>query len=183
MNHLKKIIEDTLLKILLKKDFNKIDINEVQKQTKISQKKFFQIFENKEDIMISFFNRIDQNLEKKIKKKNLGNNFKDNLFEIFMTRIDLLHPYKKNLSNFYMCFQREPNLFIKLYKSFFKSMENNLKLSQTTLEPLKKNLKVLIFSFVYLSTIYEWFKDRSNNNEKVMASLDKKLSLIENLLI
>ena len=44
MNHLKKIIEDTLLKILLKKDFNKIDINEVQKQTKISQKKFFKIF-------------------------------------------------------------------------------------------------------------------------------------------
>ena len=47
MNHLKKIIEDTLLKILLKKDFNKIDINEVQKQTKISQKKFFSTRESK----------------------------------------------------------------------------------------------------------------------------------------
>ena len=183
MEKLKKKVEDTFLKILLKKDFHEIEISEIQKKTKISSRKFFHFFKTKEDIIISFFKRVDQNLEKKIKKKNLGNNFKDNLFEIFMTRIDLLHPYKKNLSNFYMCFQREPNLFIKLYKSFFKSMENNLKLSQTTLEPLKKNLKVLIFSFVYLSTIYEWFKDRSNNNEKVMASLDKKLSLIENLLI
>ena len=100
-----------------------------------------------------------------------------------MTRIDLLHPYKKNLYNFYLSFQKEPNLFIKLYKSFFKSMENNLKLSRVNLEPIKKNLKIFIFSFLYLSIIYEWLKESSNNNEKVMASLDKRLSLIENILI
>ena len=100
-----------------------------------------------------------------------------------MTRIDLLHPYKKNLHNFYLAFQKKPNLFIKLYKSFFKSMENNLKLSRINLEPIKKNLKVFIFSFLYLSIIYEWFKENSSNNEKVMAILDQRLSLIENILI
>ena len=183
MNHLKKIIEDTLLKILLKKDFNKIYINEVQKQTKISQKKFFQIFENKEDIMISFFNRIDQNLEKKIKKKKLGNNIKDNLFEICMTRIDLLSPYKKNLHNFYISFQKKPNLFSKLYKSFFLSMNKNLELSKIKLDPLKKNLKFFLFSFLYLSIIYEWYKENSTNNEKIMAILDSSLSLVENIFI
>ena len=183
MQKLKKKVEDTFLKLLLKKDFHEIKINEIQKKTKISSKKFFQLFKTKEDIIVSFFKRVDQNLEKKIKKKNLGNNVKDNLFEIFMTRIDLLHPYKKNLNNFYLCFQKEPNLFIKLYKSFFKSMENNLKLSRINLEPIKKNLKIFIFSFLYLSIIYEWFKESSNSNEKIMASLDKRLSLIENILI
>ena len=62
-------------------------------------------------------------------------------------------------------------------------MENNLKLSRVNLEPIKKNLKIFIFSFLYLSIIYEWLKESSNNNEKVMASLDKRLSLIENILI
>ena len=100
-----------------------------------------------------------------------------------MTRIDLLHPYKKNLHKFYLSFQKKPNLFIKLYKSFFKSMENNLKLSRINLEPIKKNLKIFIFSFLYLSIIYEWFKENSNNNEKIMATLDQRLSLIENILI
>ena len=183
MQKLKKKIEDIFLKLLLKQDFHEIEISEIEKKTKISSKKFFQLFKTKEDIIISFFKRIDQNLEKKIKKLGLGNNVKDNLFEICMTRIDLLYPYKKKLYNFYLSFQKEPNLFIKLYESFFKSMENNLKLSRINLEPIKKKLKIFIFSFLYLSIIYEWFKESSNNNEKIMASLDKRLSLIENILI
>ena len=96
MQKLKKRIEDIFLKLLLKKDFHEIEITEIQKKTKISSKKFFQLFKTKEDIIVSFFKRIDKNLEKKIKKKGLGNNIKDNLFEICMTKIDLLHPYKKS---------------------------------------------------------------------------------------
>ena len=183
MTNIEKKIEDSFLEILLKKDFNKIKISEIQKKTKVSSKKFFELFKTKEEIMISFFKRIDKILEKKIKKINFGENIKDNLFEICMTRIDLLYPYKKNLYNFYLSFQKEPNLFIKLYESFFKSMENNLQLSRINLEPIKKNLKVFIFSFLYLSIIYEWFKESSNNNEKIMATLDQRLSLIENILI
>ena len=183
MYQLKKKIEDIFLKLLLKKDFHEIEIVEIQKKSRISSKKFFQLFKTKEEIMISFFKRIDQILERKVKKINLGNNVKDNLFEICMTRLDLLYPYKKNLHNFYLSFQKKPNLFIKLYKSFFKSMENNLRLSRINLEPIKKNLKIFIFSFLYLSIIYEWFKENSNDNEKVMAILDQRLSLIENILI
>ena len=62
-------------------------------------------------------------------------------------------------------------------------MENILKLSQINLDPLKKNLKIFIFSFLYLSIIYEWFKENSKKNEKVMSILDHRLSLIENILI
>ena len=183
MQKLQKIVEDIFLKLLLKKDFHEIEIVEIQKKSRISSKNFFQLFKTKEEIMISFFKRIDQILERKVKKNNLGNNIKDNLFEICMTRLDLLYPYKKNLHNFYLSFQKKPNLFIKLYKSFFKSMENNLRLSRINLEPIKKNLKIFIFSFLYLSIIYEWFKENSNDNEKVMAILDQRLSLIVNILI
>ena len=183
MYKVKKKVEEVLLEILLKKDFNKIEIAEIQKRAGITTKKFFQLFKTKEEIMISFFKRIDKILEKKIKKINFGENIKDNLFEICMIRLDLLNPYKKNLYNFYLSFQKKPKLFIKLYKSFFRSMENNLRLSRVNLEPIKKNLKIFIFSFLYLSIIYEWFKESTNNNEKVMATLDQRLSIIENILI
>ena len=55
-----------------------------------------------------------------------------------MTKLDLLYPYKKNLHNFYLSFKKKPDLFLKLYKSFFKSMERNLKLSKINLDPIKK---------------------------------------------
>ena len=183
MTNIEKKIEDSFLEILLKKDFNKIKISEIQKKTKVSSKKFFELFKTKEEIMISFFKRIDQILEKKIKGINLGNNIKDNLFEICMIKLDLLYPYKKNLHNFYLSFKKKPDLFLRLYKSFFQSMEMNLKLSKINLDPLKKNLKVLMFSCLYLSIIYDWLKESSSNNEKVMATLDQRLSLIENILI
>ncbi|SVD53781.1 uncharacterized protein METZ01_LOCUS406635, partial [marine metagenome] len=141
MYQLKKSIEDALLNLLLKKNFDEIEIIEIQKKTRVPPKKFFQLFKTKEEIMISFFKRIDKILEKKIKKINFGENIKDNLFEICMIRLDLLNPYKKNLYNFYLSFQKKPKLFIKLYKSFFTSMENNLRLSRVNLEPIKKNLK------------------------------------------
>ena len=183
MNQLKKKIEEVLLKLLLKKEFQDIEIVEVQRKTRISSKKFFKLFKTKEEIIISFFQRIDQILEKKIKKNKLGNNIKDNLFEICMTRFDLYLPYKRSLRSFYISFQKKPKLFLKLYKSFFESMEKNLKLSHITLDPIKKNLKIFVFSFLYLSIIYEWFKEKSNNNEKIMAILDQRLSLIENILM
>ena len=168
---------------MLKKKFHEIEIIEIQKKTRISSKRFSQLFKTKEEIMISYFKRIDCILEKKIKKNDFGDNAKDNLFEICMTRLDLLSPHKKNLVNFYSSFQKKPNLFIKLYKSFFKSMETNLVLGRINLEPIKKDLKIFLFSFLYLSIIYEWLKESSKNNEKIMAILDQRLSLIENILI
>ena len=183
MHRLKKRIEDTLLKLLLKKDFHEIQITDIRRKTRIPSKNIFTMFKTKEEIMISFFKRIDLALEMKIKKKKFGNNIKDNLFEICMIKLDLLYPYKKNLHNFYLSFKKKPDLFLRLYKSFFQSMEMNLKLSKINLDPIKKNLKVLMFSCLYLSIIYDWLKESSSNNEKVMATLDQRLSLIENILI
>ena len=62
-------------------------------------------------------------------------------------------------------------------------MNKNLELSKIKLDPLKKNLKVFLFSFLYLSIIYEWYKENSTNNEKIMAILDSRLSLVEKFFI
>ena len=47
MQKLKKRIEDIFLKLLLKKDFHEIEITDIQKKTKISSKKFLQLFKTK----------------------------------------------------------------------------------------------------------------------------------------
>ncbi len=100
-----------------------------------------------------------------------------------MTRLDLFNPYKKNLRNFYFSFKNKPDLFLKFYKSFFNSMKINLELSKININSSKKNLKVFLFSSFYLSIIYEWFKDDSINNEKIMSILDHRLGMIEKILI
>ena len=76
MHQLKKKIENTLLKLLLEKDFHEIQITEIRRKTRISSKKFFVIFKTKEEILISFFKRIDSALELKIKKKKFWKQYK-----------------------------------------------------------------------------------------------------------
>ena len=62
-------------------------------------------------------------------------------------------------------------------------MKINLELSKININTSKKNLKVFLFSFFYLSILYEWFKDDSVNNEKIMSVLDNRLGMIEKIIM
>ena len=72
--------------------------------------------------------------------------------------------------------------FVKEYDNF-KTMKLILNLSLINTKPIKAHIKLIIFSLVYLSILNEWFKDFSFNNEKTMAILDTRLSLIESFII
>ena len=176
-------IQESLMSILDKKQLNEIDLEEIFENTKIKNKQLSNLYKNKELILKDFFQRIDSILEKKIKKTDLGVNIKDNLFEIIMIRFDILYPYKKSIKNLYLSIKNKPKIFFELQESFFETMNNMLLLSNIQTDPIKGHLKLIFFSIVYLSILKEWFADNTKNNEKTMATLDKRLSLIENLII
>ena len=123
MNKEKKIIEESLMRILLRKKFKDIDIDEVLRNSKIKSEKFYSLFEDKEQILVSFFNRIDLIMKRKIQEMNLGKNIKDNLFEVCMTRFELLDLYRESINNIYSSIKIKPNMQIDLYDSFFNSMK------------------------------------------------------------
>ena len=177
------IIQDSFMNILLHKKFKDVEIYEIIKKAKIKSKEFNIFYQNKEQIVISFFTRIDLMMEKKIRKLSLGKNIKDNLFEVCMTRFEILDQYKASINNIYSSLKTQPNLAINLYESFFKTMKLILNLSLINTKPIKGHIKLIIFSLVYLSILNEWFKDFSFNNEKTMAILDTRLSLIESFII
>ena len=166
------IIQDSFMNILLHKKFKDVEIYEIIKKAKIKSKEFNFFYQNKEQIVISFFTRIDLMME-----------IKDNLFEVCMTRFEILDQYKASINNIYSSLKTQPNLAINLYESFFKTMKLILKLSLINTKPIKGHIKLIIFSLVYLSILNEWIKDFSFNNEKTMAILDTRLSLIESFII
>tara|TARA_B100001013_G_C24615667_1_gene445066 strand:- start:177 stop:737 length:561 start_codon:yes stop_codon:yes gene_type:complete len=183
MKKKEKIIQDSLMHILLDKKLKYIEIDEIIKKAKISTKEFNIYYQNKEQIIISFFSRIDSIMKKKIKKLNLRKNIKDNLFEICMTRFEVLEPYKKSMSNIYLSLINQPNLAINFYESFFNTMKLILNLSLIDIKHIEGNKKLIIFSLFYLSILNEWINDFSPDNEKTMAVLDKRLSFIESFII
>ena len=65
MKKKEKIIQDSLIYILLDKKLKYIEIDEIVKKAKISTKEFNIYYQNKEQIIISFFSRIDSIMKKK----------------------------------------------------------------------------------------------------------------------
>ena len=177
------IIQDSFMNILLHKKFKDVAIHEIIKKAKIKSKEFNFFYQNKEQIVISFFTRIDLMMEKKIKKLSLGKNIKDNLFEVCMTRFEILDQYKASINNIYSSLKTQPNLAINLYESFFKTMKLILNLSLVNIKLINDNIKLMIFALFYLSILKEWLNDCSSNNEKTMAILDTRLNFIESFII
>ena len=103
-------IQDSLMTILLNKEYKKIQMNEILKKSKLKSKKSFLYYKNKEEILIDFFERIDLIMKKKLINIKMSKNVKDNLFEVFMIRIDILKPFKKSVNNVYLSVKHQPNL-------------------------------------------------------------------------
>lgn len=175
-------IQDSLMRILLNKEYKKIHMNEILKKAKLKSKKSFLYYQNKEEIVTAFFERVDLIMKKKLNNMKMSHNIKDNLFEVCMIRLDILKPFKKSVNNIYLSIKQQPNLLIYLYESFFKTIKLILSLCYIKTDPIKGHLKLVIFSLIYLSIIQEWFNDFSDDCEKTMFVLDKRLGMVENLL-
>lgn len=108
-------------------------------------------------------------------KKNLGDNWRDNLFEILMTRFELAAKKKKDFSALPKAARKDPLPFAK---KFAKTMRNILKLAEAPASPLH----LAAFSGIYLSLIDTFMKDDTKDLAKTMAAVDKRLGWFEQLV-
>ena len=123
----KKKIQDSLMKILLSKELKDIKMSEILSHAKLKSKKVQYLYESKEEIIICFFKRIDLTMKKKVQKIKLSRNIKDNLFEICMTRLDILNMHKNNIVfrgiSSCHCLIDESNVKINLFFSLFLAIK------------------------------------------------------------
>src|SRR4051812_26442140 len=82
-------------------------------------------------------------------KGNLGHNWRDNLFEILMTRLELAAPHKKAYAAILHELRREPREAPAFARMFFKTMHGMLILAKAPASPAH----VAAFSILYASII------------------------------
>jgi hypothetical protein len=108
-------------------------------------------------------------------KKRLGGNWRDDLFEIMMTRLELASPHKKTLSAIPSLLRQSPQEIPEFAKLFFRTMRGILKLAKAPAQPHH----VAAFSLLYASIIEVFLKDNTKDRARTMAALDKRLGLFE----
>lgn len=108
-------------------------------------------------------------------KDRLGGHWRDNLFEILMTRLEIAKQHKKTFAAIPAVLGQTPQAVPKFTKLFLKTMHNILVLAEAPAAPPQ----VAAFSILYVSIIDVFLKDDSKDLAKTMAALDKRLGLFE----
>jgi len=167
---LKDIAENTLL-LLNKKSWNSIQINDVVKKLPKNRKKILK----KHDLLKNINKYIDYKLKVSLGEIN-NSNQKDLIFEVIMSRFDILQNYRKSIINIYDSFKQKPKDLILLLPSFLNSMILIANLANVHIKGLTGNLKIKGLLIIYFSSFLIWINDDSPSLDKTMTSVDLYLN-------
>ncbi len=124
------------------------------------------------DSMLDLLDGIEKETAR-ILKGNLADDWRENLFEIVMTRVDLAAPHKKRLARLPEFVRADPAAVPQLARRYWGTMKRILQLADA---PARKR-HVAAFGVLYASIIDTFLKDDTRDHAKTMAALDKRLGL------
>ena len=108
-------------------------------------------------------------------KRQLTQNWRNNLFEIMMTRVELAAPHKKFFAELPGAFRENPRALPHFVRLFAGTMKRILRLAKAPSRPHH----IAAFSLLYVSVVDTFLKDPTRDHAKTMAALDKRLGIFE----
>ena len=175
-----KLITTAALELACKSGWDSLTLKAVAKKAKLKTEDVTDIFSDKWEILKRILELLEKETARNVKSQ-LGENWRDNLFEILMTRSDLVAPHKKAYASLSAAFCKEPRAVPEFTKIFFKTADNMLVLAGIPSGGFYP-VYVVAFGALYLSFIETFIRDDSKDSSKIMAKLDQRLRLFEKLV-
>ena len=133
-------------------------------------------FTCKSDILRAFQREIDAEVLAKAKAAGEGQSPRDRLFDLIMTRFELMAPYKgalKRISGYLSC---RPGEAASLLCSTLASQYWMLAGAGAKLDGAGAALRVSGLAAIYAKVFEVWLDDNTPSLDKTMAALDKRLA-------
>ena len=165
------------LKLLKKKSWSEIRLEEIIRSSKNLKKSI----KTKNDLLKNINRYVDYLLKKEtsfIEKSAT----KDMLFEVIMTRFDILQKYRNSFLSLFESFKSKPQKLIILIPSFLESMFLTAALANIEIKGIKGSLTIKGIFIIYIATYLEWTNDTSRSLEKTMTTLDQYLNKASKIL-
>lgn len=151
------------------KDVTLLDIAEATGVTLVDLK---QEFSSKSEILAAFTRAVDDEVLRRAPKRESTTSPRDAVFEILMTRFDVLAPYKPALRSIAGNPQSPDPAFIC---AFLASQHWMLQAAGIDTSGITGRMKVGGLAGVYASTVRTWLKDDDPGLARTMAALDRRL--------
>jgi len=139
-------------------------------------------FSCKSDIVRAFQREVDVEVLAKVRPAAEGQGPRDRLFDIVMTRFEVMQPYKpalKRISSYLCC---RPGESAALACSSLASQYWMLAGAGAKLDGPGGAMRVAGLTSVYAKVFHVWLDDASPSLDKTMAALDKRLARGERML-
>ena len=129
------------------------------------------IFTTKSDIVAALLRAVDDEVLKRAAKRGEGQEKRDLLFDIIMTRFDVLGPYKTALKSIHAAGPAD----FALAGPFLSSQHWMLEAAGIATDGATGALRVAGLGLTYASVFGVWLQDDDRGLAKTMAALDRRL--------
>ena len=165
------------LKLLKKKSWGEIRLEEIIRNSKKHKK----TIKTKNDLLRNINRYVDYLLKKETSSIEKSST-KDMLFEVIMSRFDVLQKYRNSFLTLFDSYKLKPQKSIILIPSFLESMFLTASLANIEIKGIKGSLTIKGIFIIYIATYLEWMNDTSKSLEKTMTTLDQYLNKASKIL-
>ena len=137
-----------------------VNLNEVRRE-----------FNSKADILAAFVRAVDDAVLARGPKRAAGQSARDALFDVVMSRFDVLAPYKGALASITETWTFDPALM----RALAHSQAWMLRAADISAEGIEGQLRATGLGAVYGSVFRTWLKDDDPGLARTMAALDRRL--------
>lgn len=128
-------------------------------------------FDSKTGILAGLMRAVDDEVLKRAPKRTEGQTTRDALFDIVMTRFDVLGPYKPALKSIHASGPAD----LALARPVLASMQWMLEAAGIGTDGAGGSLRVTGLAAVYASVFRTWLEDDDPGHARTMAALDRRL--------
>jgi ubiquinone biosynthesis protein COQ9 len=135
-------------------------------------------FNSKADILAAFVRAVDDEVLARARKRAANQSARDALFDVLMSRFDVMAPYKPALASIAATWTLDPALM----RALSQSQAWMLRAADIEAEGLEGQLGATGLGAVYGSVFRTWLKDDDPGLARTMAALDRRLRRGEEVL-
>ena len=135
-------------------------------------------FNSKDSIIAGLLREVDDEVLKRTPKPVEDQSPRDTLFDVLMTRFDVLGPYKTALKSIYAAGSAD----LGLARPYLASMHWMLQAAGIGTDGIGGGLRVTGLASVYASVFRVWLDDDDPGLSRTMAALDRRLRTGESTL-
>lgn len=162
-----------------KKGWKDVSLYELSQTTNLNLSDFYMLFFNKAEILKKFGAMIDQEILTQF-ESNADDDPHDVMFDILMTRFELMTPYKKGVLAIYNDTIGHLNVdFIKTLPDILQSLSWMGSLVPQQNYNAFKKFTLLKLSYLYFQTTRTWLWDETDELSLTMVEIDERLKEIE----